>query len=402
MGHYAENLSPDQVHTYERDGFLLLRGAVDDADICTLERGLRNNPPLHGTLGEIPDYPAPGRYTLANNALADPDLIGIVEHPIITAAAAQLLHADPRLSAYVIYDRTPGGPGIPAHHDYKRWRPVGSSMNWLFTIVPFCDFDEHTGPLYVAPGSHLLERIAAGSERVLEVAPPPQPKADDFIDPGLKRGDLLLMNMHLWHRASGNSSERHRAGIFNKYAAANAPPATGYFLYNNEVYNALQPQNRHLLAVHSERSIRTTRLLLTRRRDAVQELLLLPNATGKFELPGGATETETAIADWDEGNYIASLQHHVRSQIAIEAPWMSYIGDFEEQEHLCRVYAYELTGRGFPVTYDPAHWCTAAALAQAPLQYGYESAALAAWNDTSIVRGKGLSQAQSRTDQFAY
>lgn len=399
-------LEATQVRQYHRNGYLILRGAIDDAQIAQLERGLKRNPPLHGTLGEIPDYPAPGRYTLANNALKDPDLAGIAEHPTILSVAAQLLEDAPRLSAYVIYDRTPGGPGIPAHHDYKRWRPVGSSMQWLFTIVPFCDYDQHTGPLYIAPGSHQLQRINPGKARPLEVTPPIAPKPSDFIDPELRRGDLLIMNMHLWHRADGNKSTQHRAGVFNKYAAASAPPATGYYLYDDEVYAAISPENRDIIAVHSNKPIGTTRVLLTREHGGQQQLLLVAaeNVSGQptWQLPGGAAQMEMAIPDWDSGNVIASAQKHLRESWRIETPWLSYVGDYDEGPHLCRVYAYALTGNGFPQPYAPAVWTEVAKLDSINLRYGYENSAIASWNDSSIVRGKGLTQAACRIDQFAY
>lgn len=402
----APILDSSQVAQYERNGYLILRGAIDEEQIVQLERGLERNPPLHGTLGEVPDYPAPGRYTLANSALKDPDLAGIAEHPTILSAAAQLLDDEPRLSAYVIYDRTPGGPGIPAHHDYKRWRPVGSSMNWLFTIVPFCDYNQHNGPLYIAPGSHHLNRITAGAERPLEVTPPVTPSTSDFIDPGLCRGDLLIMNMHLWHRADGNQSTQHRAGAFNKYAAASAPPATGYYLFDDAVYDAISPENRDIIAVHSNKPIGTTRVLLTREHNAKQELLLVPaepiSGQPTWQLPGGIAQTEMAIPDWDSGNVIASAQQHLRDSCRIETPWLSYVGDYDEGTHLCRVYAYTLTGRGFPQSYDPAVWVEVAALDATSLRYGYEASAVDNWNDPSIVRGKGLAQAACRIDQFAY
>ena len=390
-------LTDHQRADYERDGFLLLKGAISEEEVRRLERGLARNPPLDGTLtDDTPNYPAPGRYTLANNSLKDADLAFIVEHPTIVSAAGELLEDDPVLTAYVIYDRTPGGPGLPAHNDYKRWRPVGSSMNWLFTIVPFTDFNEETGPLFVAPGSHEPARIHDAGAGVLEVEPPSRPPDDAFIDPGLERGDLLLMNMYLWHRASGNRSDVHRVGLFNKYAGRNAPPATGYFLYDEDVFNALSAEGRRLIAVHSDRRIETTRAVLTRSAPGGTEVLLASDGS----LPGCATWDERAIPDWDLGNYIAPLKQHLIEAIGIEPPWVSYVGDYDEADHLCRVYGYTLPGRGFPVPYRGASWRPVEEITDRA--FGYEARAIADWLDPKPVRGKGLTQAQSRIDQYAY
>ena len=90
------------------------------------------------------------------------------------AVLGQVAH----LSAFVVYIRTPGNKGGGAHNDYKRWRPVGSSMNWLFAIVPLTDFDAEYGPLLVSPGSHKLYRMVAPAARILDVAKPDREQAE--------------------------------------------------------------------------------------------------------------------------------------------------------------------------------------------------------------------------------
>lgn len=400
----ASQLSDSELANYERDGFLVRRGVLSDAEISRLETGFSRQPPLDGTLYDVRrlEYPEPGRYTLANNSLKDPDLGFVVEHPAVLGAAAQLLGDEPRLTAFVVYDRTPGGPALGSHNDYKRWRPVGSSMNWLFTIVPFTDFDAEAGPLYVSPGSHRLDRISEGTERPLVVGPAIQPPEDSYVDPELRRGDVAFMNMHLWHRADGNNSTRHRAGLFNKYCAASCPPATGYLLYDEDVPQALSPQNREVIAVHSNATIDSTRIVLMRERGDDRQILLQPSSQG-WKLPGGPTFLEQAIPDWDHGNYIASLQSALREQLHIETPWVSYIGDYAEGDALVRTYGYTLTGQGFPVAYD-GEWVSRDQLESRrdDLSYGYEPEAYDQWLDPTPIRGKGLTQAQSRVDQYSY
>ena len=170
-----------------------------------LDAAAERNPPINATMGGL-KYPEPGRYTQAKSYFKDPDLAYFAEHPSILAGSRSPLDDDVHLTVYVLYDRKPSGPPIGAHNDYKRWRPVRSSMHWLFTIIPQQDFDEDNGQLFVYPGSHRLEWVHDRGGRALHVAPAVAPAKDGFIDPQLKRGDLLFKNMHTWHHAAGNES----------------------------------------------------------------------------------------------------------------------------------------------------------------------------------------------------
>ena len=154
--------------------------------------------------------------------------------------------------------------------------------------------------------------------------------------------------------------------------------------------------------MHSDRKIETTRLALERAGEEGPEFFLVKEEPGQWSLPGGKTFVERAIPDWDKGNVIASLQKQLRETLRIETPWVSYVGDFEEGEHLCRVYGYTLNGLGFPVPYREGEWLDATKLQSAQLRFGYERRAVDAWLDPVPIRGKGLSQAQSRVDQYAY
>jgi len=393
-------LTANQMRQYERDGFLVLRSQFENAEIEIFERAYRRHPP-HSVLPVGQVYPEPARYTLAKSCMADPDLAAIAEHSRVVLPVAQLLKDEPVLTAFVVYDRTPGGPGLPKHNDYKRWRPVGSSMHWLFAIVPFTDYDAEAGRLYVAPGSHRLERVQDRGGRALHVEPAITPNDDAFVDPGLGRGDLLLMNMHCWHRADPNRSKRSRAGFFNKYAARHYPPATGYYLFDDAACEALSPAHRRLLAVHSDRAIETTRVVLQRSGRAGPEFMFVRDDEGRFALPGGPTWNEHAIPDWDLGNYVAAAHAAMRAQLKVETPWMTYVGDYEEREGLARVYAYELNHHGFPVPYA-GDWLSLDDAREAALAQAYVPRALDNWLAPGIVRGKGLSQAQARVDQYAY
>ena len=390
----------EQRHQYERDGYVILRNQFSDSELTALDQVVDENPPLDdGKL--VGNWPEPGRYTLAKSSWCKPGFVQFAEHPIVVDGAKELLNDDVHLTAFVMYDRTPGGKGIPPHHDYKRWRPVGSSLEWLFTVIPMCDFDEECGQLYIAPGSHRLDRQVDRDEGVLHINEAVRPLEEDFVDPELRRGDLLFMNMHLWHRAADNKSNYHRRGLFNKYAAKHHPPATGYYIFSDDVYDLMSEEGKELIAVHSNKPVKTTRLLLHRKLEGRSQFFFVKNEN-KLSLPGGPVHFEDAIPDWDIGNYIGSLQSNVLKQIRLETPWVSYVGDYDEGDGLCRVYAYPMNWNGFPVAYHEGVWVDEGDLKDQAFEFHYEPNVIEDWLDPSITRGKGLSQAKSRIDQFAY
>ena len=393
-------LTREQQLQYERDGFLVLRNHIDSAKLRRLDAAFEAHVPRN-TYAPGKIYPEPAKYTICQQSPADPELAFIAEDDAVVGPAECLLGAQAHLTAYVGYVRTPKDVGAGAHNDYKRWRPVGSSMNWLFTIMPLTDFDEHTGPLLVAPGSHQLEKVDKAGGRLWERTTPRKPEPEAFIDPQLKRGDLLLMNMYCWHEAPPNKSTTRRMGLFNKYAAVNAPPATGYYLWDDAVYQAFSPRGRRLLPVHSSRALTTARLALIRSSPAGFEVgLAQDRELGQWALLGGDGWEEDVISGWDDGNRIASVDAHVCRQLGRSIPWMTYVGDYEEGDGLCRVYGYPAESDELDGARVPMKWFNIDALPPT-CAHQFIPEVVRAWADTSIIRGRGLTQARSKVGQYA-
>ena len=141
---------------------------MDGGEIDRLADAARSEFETQRHVGVGRRFPAPGKYTLSEDSLRLADVRRVVDHPQVTAAAAELLEDEIRLSAFVIYAMPPGSPGTggdyqgtheSAHCDYKPYRPVGSSLRWLFAIVPLVDYTEPVGPLRVSPGSHRIPTL---------------------------------------------------------------------------------------------------------------------------------------------------------------------------------------------------------------------------------------------------
>src|SRR6516225_10065564 len=110
-------LSSEDIEHYAHDGYLLLRGQVDEASLRRFERGLAHNLPLGSNTGDVV-WLRSDWYVLPTSCFADRDLGFMAEHERIVPVAAGLLEDDPVLLSFQVYGRTPGGRGLHAHHDY--------------------------------------------------------------------------------------------------------------------------------------------------------------------------------------------------------------------------------------------------------------------------------------------
>lgn len=378
----SQYLKAAQIDDYERDGHLILRGVLSKSEVATLRKVVAERAPTAYAPGL--HYPESGKYTIQGNQLAEhPALAEAAMHPSIVGPVEALLRQQAYLSAFVAYIRTPGDSGGGAHNDYKRWRPVGSSMNWLFAIVPLTDFDAEYGPLLVSPGSHKLHGVINPQARILDVSAPDRAQLAPFVDPELKAGDLLLMNMYAWHEPPAGTARQDRCGLFNKYCAVDAPPATGHFRYSHAAHAALADEGKRLLAVCSDRPLEETRLLIERMGP---EPIYLLREDG--QLPGGNGWEETEGIGWDVGARIGAMQSLAREQLGVEIPWMSYIADVNETQ---RVYGYIDSEDS---DYTGHRWCKKDDLPDSV------QTLVAQWQRPEVVRGKGVAVAQRR-EQYA-
>ena len=167
----TSTLTDQQIAEYHSDGYLIIRDVVSSQETSELRRIVQR------MVGEEAypssrNYPAPGKYTIGGNRMAEAGLSPIAEHPVVVDAVEAVLGKPAHLTAYVAYLRAPGDKGGRAHCDYKRWRPVGSSMRWLFAIIPLNDFNREYGPLLVSPGSHKLTQVVDPEAHILDVTLP--------------------------------------------------------------------------------------------------------------------------------------------------------------------------------------------------------------------------------------
>ncbi|MDE0465550.1 MAG: phytanoyl-CoA dioxygenase family protein [Candidatus Poribacteria bacterium] len=391
-------LSAQQIADYNEEGYLIVRNVLSPKEADELRRVVQKEVQRDAYPSSL-TYPQPAKYTVSGNRLAAPGLTAIAEHPTVVSAVESALGQPAHLTAYVAYLRTPGDKGAGAHCDYKRWRPVGSSMNWVFAIIPLTDFDEAYGPFLVSPKSHKLTQVIDPDAHILDLTRPDAEQLPPFIDPELKAGDLLVVNEHVWHKAPAGTTTEDRCGIFNKYCAIDAPPAAGYYPYNPAAFNALSDDGKRLIPACFDKPITTTRLLIEHPSGQESKFLVHRDAEkASWELPGGKGWEEEKLVGWDVGARIGSLQVLTETQLGLEVPWMSYIEDVEEEDDICRIYGFSDDNLNLDALADKGcDWFTKSELQKRLGESDTVCHAIDTWQQTDVIRGKGKACYQSRT-----
>ena len=384
-------LSPSQVQRYHDQGYVVIPALYGDAELAAMTEAL-----VEAVRRDHGEPQPASRYVLMTDVVEEPSLAAQASDPRIVDAVEMLLGGAAALATFVAYLKTPGAAGTggdysgshpEAHQDYKPYHNAGSSLNWLFAIMSLVDLDEETGPLYVAPGSHKLSRVIETGGRVRRVQRAGADTMAPLMDAGLRRGDLLLMNMFTWHAGGANRSDHNRLGVYNKYRARNAPPGCGPIVFSDAAPRAVVCRGRSLIPHHGAQPVMALRLVV----ECDGRFLLLRHRD-TWELPGAGAGAGA--------NHLAALEEMARGR-SIELPWASFIGDYDEAGRRCRVFGYSLLAGGAVAT-ARAGWFTRAEIddlaSRGRLSGGFEADAVALWLDPSLLRGIGQSKEQALRD----
>lgn len=385
-------LSPTQVQRYHDQGYVVVPALYGDAELAAMTESLMAA--VRCDHGE----PQPAsRYVLMTDVVEEPPLAAQASDPRIVEAVETLLGGTAALATFVAYLKTPGAAGTgadysgshpEAHQDYKPYHNAGSSLNWLFAIMSLVDLDEETGPLFVSPGSHRLSRVVESGGRIRRVQRAGADSMAPLVDAGLRRGDLLLMNMFTWHAGGANRSDHNRLGVYNKYRAHNAPPGCGPIVFSDAAHRAVVCRGRSLIPHHGAQPVTALRLVVE--RDG--RFLLLRHAD-TWKLPGAGADAGA--------NHLTALEEMARGSLSIELPWASFIGDYDAAGRRCRVFGYSLPAGDAAAT-PRATWFTRGEIedlaARGRLAGGFEADAVSLWVDPTFLRGVGQSKEQALRD----
>ena len=383
---------------FEEDGYYVMRGVLTGAEVDRLAGPIRlgfESRDYDSHRGEGV-YPQPGIYSMGPRVLeTHPEIAEVsLAHPKIMAAVEDLFGEPAMLAQFWSIMRPPGAGvgdspfvnGSASHYDYKPWRCVGSSVKWLFVVIPFVDYIESAGPLVVSPGSHLKTDVLPSNGRVhpVDAARVPNAKDVNLVNPQLRKGDVVLMHGFTWHEARPNYGNTDRCGLYMKFQAQSAPPACGPTIYPTALHEVLPDTCKHLVPHHRDdgryAAVRSETEKLTGPvggvdvgqvliEDADERLLLLGNDTMGWRLPGFEASEDDTASILDVCNVMGSLKAKVHEQMGVLLPWMSWLADTttagtdDANQIRCRTYGHQLAEHS-PVLTGPAtasgyRWFTA-------------------------------------------
>ena len=212
-------MTPQQREEFERNGYLIVRGALSSDEIEFYVHELDRVRKGEQAAGRI----APGAAMHKLSAVAScPSMAGLIDHPNTFPLVWSVLG----WNIHVYHSHLDVHPPIRAPKPYRfEWHQDGGRQNreietdprprlsvkiayWLSDVsVP------GRGNFKVVPGSHLTNRIDGPPRRDVE-----WPEPEGSVEVCAEPGDAVFFDRRLWHTRTDNYSEVTRMGVFFAYS----------------------------------------------------------------------------------------------------------------------------------------------------------------------------------------
>jgi phytanoyl-CoA hydroxylase len=219
---------------FERDGFLVLEGALGRAEvgvlldealrICRGERG-RVNGAEPGTAGESDDEVMRRFLCVHYPHKLSPPMLDTMRHPTIVEALTEVIGPNVKAMQSMLFVKAEGKPGQAWHQDemFIPTRDRSLTAAW----IALDDATVENGCLWVLPGSHRRGVIYPNREHddprydcTVESYGFPY-RDEDAVPVELTAGSVLLFNGYLLHRSLPNSGRHgYRRALVNHYMSA--------------------------------------------------------------------------------------------------------------------------------------------------------------------------------------
>lgn len=234
------------LHALHEDGFVLLPGLLDAAQVAEVRGLIDDLRPIHWDYEGLVDH-----YKCVFNR--SPRWLPYLDPPGLIEVAEAALGEDCHVIGQTAWRCHPGFIGGDMHQDYLPLRLPEALLLGGFELPMFIctaqvyldDIDRELCPTWVIPGSHRAGRAPHPDERSWR---------GRAAEPVLCRtGDCLLFRSDLWHSGSRNLSQRTRYLLQVHYGRRMVAQKFSPYLdwrFDPEVLAACTPRQRRLLGGH--------------------------------------------------------------------------------------------------------------------------------------------------------
>lgn len=234
------------LHALHEDGFVLLPGLLDAAQVAEVRGLIDTLRPIHWDYEGLVDH-----YKCVFNR--SPRWLPYLDPPGLIEVAEAALGEDCHVIGQTAWRCHPGFIGSDMHQDYLPLRLSEALLLGGFELPMFIctaqvyldDIDQELCPTWVIPGSHRAGRAPHPDERSWR---------GRAAEPVLCRaGDCLLFRSDLWHSGSRNLSQRTRYLLQVHYGRRMVAQKFSPYLdwrFDPEVLAACTPRQRRLLGDH--------------------------------------------------------------------------------------------------------------------------------------------------------
>jgi ectoine hydroxylase len=215
----AAAMRQEQRDQFERDGYLVVRGALSEAEVAFYADALDRVYAAEGAAGRLAADGSMHKLSAVANC---PEAVGLIDHPNTFPLVWSILG----WNVHICHSHLDVHPQITVPKPYRfEWHQDGGRQNRELETDPrprlsvkiaywLSDVSEPgRGNFKVVPGSHVRNRIDGPPRRDIE-----WPEPEGSVEVCANPGDAVFFDRRLWHTRTNNYSPFTRKGMFFAYS----------------------------------------------------------------------------------------------------------------------------------------------------------------------------------------